>query len=252
MYAIDINQPPGVYDYEMPINKEMRHFSVIIPRGIDVLKAKYFFFFKGQSNNNRVDTLIRKFSFYLTMNNCIGIFPKQRKIGKHYSWPVSGNEYFADYIFIVEIIKYLPLPAPIMFCGVSNGGCFALKLNESGMYPSAIYSTVAASSWVGLVTRPANIIAIHGKLDRSVPYDGGIRHGLHFLSAEYSITTFTNEIVSPIVGYIPGMWTYEYKDNQHTAKLYAVENAGHNVLSKYKEIDLIEAIFLFFRNQTED
>lgn len=248
---MNIDFTPGTHSHQIYVGSEKRYFSIVIPKSIDLATAKIFFFFKGQSTRSNVQPLMRRFDFYLNMNNCIGIFPEQRKFGKHYQWQVQGNDYYADQEFIRSIIALLPVTQPMMFCGVSNGGCFALKLNASGLFSYVTYATIAASAFVGLQINPANIIAIHGKLDKSVPYDGGIRHGLYFLSAEYSIKTFTTSLDPPIVGHIPGMWTYEYNDGIVTSKLYAVENAGHNVLSKYKEIDLYEAIFMFFRDHAQ-
>ena len=140
----------------------------------------------------------------------------------------------------------LPGSLPVMLSGVSNGGCFALRLAVNNGIATC---TFAASIWDNLLVHSMiNVYAIHGKKDNSVPYYGGPAHGLIFLPAEDSIEACVPGVNPTSKTDLPGSTLICYESVTGVkSQLLSVNNAGHAVMTSYKGIDLIDSMFEYFR-----
>jgi len=245
---LDLMQP-GSKTYNATIAGEKRTFSVDVPVGFNPETGMILFFFKGKGGASAAK-LASIFAAGLKKHNCVAIYPQAVKRGKTLAqWAVTGPDVAKDYTFYNYIEGLIPEPMKcnIMISGISNGGCFALWLTCAG--EGTATCTFAASLWRGLeVNYPANVYAIHGKKDNSVPYEGGDAHGLDFLPAFESIklflegSTFKLKITSPVGA---SMIRYE---GDTTCQLLSVSESGHDVMTSYKGIDLIDSMMEFFRS----
>ena len=250
---VDLMYKPGIKNYTTKIGSEIRTYTVEVPVGFNPETGIVMFFFKGKGGA-QTSALVKRFSKYLQKHNCIGVYPDAAKRTKKASeWAVEGDDFKKDQAFF-EDLQHTYINLPIFFSGVSNGGCFALRLVQTG-YNYYATVTFAASSWHGLIkdnlTVPiyGNVFAIHGKLDTSVPYYGGYEHGLHFLPAEESIKQFIQGDIKTVLPVsMPGKATIRiYTNPDAECKLLSVDESGHDVFSSYKGIDLIDAMMMFFR-----
>ncbi len=242
---LDLMQP-GFKTYNTTIAGEKRTFSVDIPVGFNPETGKAMFFFKGKGGAS-ADKLVKLFSAALKTNNCIGIYPNAVKRGTTPAqWEVNGENANKDSMFFEYIVVQLPDDMSVFLSGVSNGGCFSLMLTCMGA--GVATCTFAASLWKGInVKYPSNVYAIHGKLDTSVPYQGGEAHGLYLLPAEESIQLFVPEVHRTVCTKpMPGAAKLTTYEAFNISQLLSVENSGHDVMTSYKGINLINSMFEFF------
>jgi poly(3-hydroxybutyrate) depolymerase len=233
---------PGITNHQMTVLGAVRNYTIEIPKGFDPATGSLFFFFKGGGTTTRA---VKAFSKALVENNMIGMYPEaiDRGPGKA-NWALDGYYQAEDILFFTSIRNHYP-KMKVFLSGVSNGGCFALLLTVRGFAKAT--TTFAASAWATLdVSMPANVFAVHGMTDQSVPYFGGFRHGYTWLPAPASIKLFAED-VNGHSGHYPGATMLTFP-GQTTAQLLSVEGIGHSVFTKYKGIDLIKAMFQFFKN----
>jgi len=244
----DLMLQPGLKSYTATIAGEKRTYMIEVPEGFNADNGIAMFFFKGKGGASP-EKLTKLFSAALKKYNCMAIYPQAVKRGKAPAqWAVSGADADKDYQFFNHIAASIPDDLPVMLSGVSNGGCFALWLT---LIPNGYATcTFAASLWRGTedVEYPANVYAIHGKKDDSVPYYGGDAHGLDFYPAEESIKLFLEGPLVTLKTPYPGgafLTTYE----GHTkCQLLSVAGSGHDVMTSYKGISLIDSMIEFFRS----
>lgn len=233
---------PGITNHQMTVLGVVRNYTIEIPKGFDPATGNLFFFFKGGGTTTRA---VKTFSKALAENNMIGIYLEaaDRGPGKA-NWALDGHYQAEDILFFTSIRNQYPT-MKVFLSGVSNGGCFALLLTVIGFGKAT--TTFAASVWTTLdVSMPANVFAVHGMTDNSVPYFGGLRHGYTWLPATTSIKLFAEDI-NGHSGHYPGATMLTFP-GRTTAQLLSVENIGHSVFTRYKGIDLIKAMFQFFKN----
>ena len=238
---------PGLKSYTATISGEKRTYSIEVPQNFDPKTGMAMFFFKGKGGASAAK-LTKMFSGALKKYNCIGIYPNAVKRGKEPAeWAVIGTDYDKDYAFYQQIVAQLPDDFPVVLSGVSNGGCFALKLTVLGV--GIATCTFAASLWKGLdVEYPSNVYAIHGKKDTSVPYYGGFAHNLTFLPAEESIQLFVPDERRTISkNPMPGGATLTVYKFHNTSQLLSVDKSGHDVMTSYRGINLIDSMMEYFR-----
>ncbi len=242
---------PGSKTYNATIAGEKRTFSVDVPVGFKPETGMILFFFKGKGGASAAK-LASIFAAGLKKHNCVAIYPQAVKRGKTPAqWAVTGLDVAKDYTFYNYIEGLIPEPMKcnIMISGISNGGCFALWLTCAG--EGTATCTFAASLWRGLeVNYPANVYAIHGKKDNSVPYYGGDAHGLDFLPAEQSIKEFVFSVEAISTYTFPNNATLTcYKGPiRMQAQLLSVNDSGHDVMTSYNGINLIDSMMEFFRS----
>lgn len=244
-FMLDLMQP-GFKTYNATIAGEKRTFSVEVPAGFNPETGMVLAFFKGKGGAS-ADKLVKLFSETLKKNNCIGIYPNAVKRGKTPAqWALDGENFNKDYLFYNYIVDQIPDDMPVCLSGVSNGGCFSLLLTCIGA--GLATCTFAASLWKGIeVKYPSNVYAIHGRLDTSVPYYGGDAHGYEFLPAEQSIQLFVPEVNRTVCTKpMPGSAKLTTYEAFNISQLLSVENSGHDVMTSYKGMNLIDSMFEFF------
>lgn len=241
---------PGSKTYNATIAGEKRTFSVDVPVGFNPETGMILFFFKGKGGASAAK-LASIFAAGLKKHNCVAIYPQAVKRGKTPAqWAVTGPDVEKDYALYnyIEGLIPSPLKSNIMISGISNGGCFALWLTCAG--EGTATCTFAASLWRGLdVEYPANVYAIHGKEDNSVPYYGGDTHGLDFLPAEESIKEFVMGAILDCEKALPGgsTLTSYLSLSGAQSQILSVDDAGHDVITSYKGIDIVNSMFEFFK-----
>lgn len=246
---INLNQP-GTSIQQFEIAGETRSATVVIPEGFKPALGKIFFFFKGQDDAKGKITKV--FYNYLKKENFIGVFPEamKRKGDKKKQWAVIKDDYITkDILFFGLLVEMFPSSWKFIVSGVSNGGCFAILL--ANKLQIKYLSTFAASVWQEIlpIKNFLNIYAVHGKLDLSVPFDGGYAHQLDFLPAAISIYSFVGDNDCFDLNYtIPGNGHVSlYSSSINKCTLIVAMDSGHDVMTSYKGIDLIQNMFDFFK-----
>lgn len=239
---------PGLKSHVCTVAGEKRTYLTHVPEGFDVNTGMAMFFFQGKDGASG-DKLTKLFLNALEKYNCLGIYPRAIKRSKKPAqWALSGTDVNKDYQFFKHISDTLPNDLPVMLAGVSNGGCFALWLT---IFPKGYATcTFAASVWEGMdyIEYPANVYAIHGKKDNSVPYCGGEAHDLVFLPAEESIKQFLEGPIKTDKKTYPGGAIMTIYEGHTTCQFLSVPNSGHDVMTNYKGINLVDSMMEFFRS----
>lgn len=139
-------------------------------------------FYSGKSGRNERDPYSRRIELVREVfkDNFIGIYPKVPYTSSE--WPLKGINYVPALSTAEKLLNLYPDVAKKTVMGISNGGCFAhAVVNELKLDAKLI--SVAANLWIPTINiHPTSALLIHGALDNSVPYNGGIAHKTNFMS----------------------------------------------------------------------
>ena len=182
-----------------------------------------------------------------------------------------------DVGFIEKLIGKMQLQfnidsSKIFVTGHSNGGMLAYRLgSELSDIIAAIapvagtiggYATENSELWINSEPNfPVSVLAVHGRLDESVPYEGGRGNNTggtrSYLSVNESISFWIdyNECnIDPITNSSGNITIDTYSNgNQGTeVVLCTIENGGHNwpgsPQDPYQEVSATDLIWEFFKN----
>lgn len=252
---------PGNTEVNVVFQGVQRRFTVSVPADFSEKEAyPVVFAFKG--NLESADIWIQELTPFIEARDYIGIYPES-KDGK-WNLGVGETKPDEDLLFVNAIINAIKSTGNvdterIFAMGVSNGGCMSHYLALETNHFAAIAS-IAGSLYEGLSLTPVNpvsVLQIHGKLDQSVPYEGGATHGFVFKSAYNSASTWAQlngcdsnpTTDTSLEGAV--IYNFNHCDEEVETILFSVPEAGHAVYSEYDNINLTAYIFDFFGRHTK-
>lgn len=206
----------------------------------------------------KVSRLVKDMHSYINTRQYIGVYPEPKDV-EGWNLGLFHTDPLEDVRFMQALIADLETTGKInsnkiYAMGISNGGCMAHYLAlKTGIF--AAIAPIAGSMYNGIETAnvtPVSVLQIHGKLDRSVPYNGGTTHGFNFYSAPNSVKFWALkngcDIPPALDTTIPGAEVFSYNgcDNGQETILFSAAACGHDIYSSFRNINLKNYIFDFF------
>lgn len=180
--------------YELNFDKNTRSYTVFEPAGLPKEKIPVLFFLHGGLGNSDhamrsygLNELAKKNKFLMVYPNGIGLrfAPRRRTWNAGSCCGSAMKQNINDVGFIEKVVgeiekNYNVDRKRFYVTGMSNGAMLSYKLmcEKPGLFAAAIpvAGTLAADHCIG--AEKTALLHIHGSVDESVPFSGGVGKGL--------------------------------------------------------------------------